>query len=92
MEPREATDEEKKELFDYLAKACMGKITRKNIESISEDSPIVVMDDYAIPENHFQGKVLLSYMPLPDANTTPHVYYWHNGKITRAVGIPTGRQ
>lgn len=67
---------------------CQGKICRETIESICEDAPIVVMEDYEIPENNFRGKVLLAYAPIPDANTCPHIYYWQNGKITRAGGVP----
>ena len=86
MKMRAVTTQEKYELYEYLTATCQGKFSRETIESIGKDAPIVVMEDYVIPQTNFRGKVLLAYMPIPDAKSCPHIYCWQNGKITRAGG------
>ena len=96
MKTREVTAKEKEELFDYLVNIeYRDKVTRESIESIFEDVPLVVFEDYEVKVKGYCGNVLLVYMvPLykhEGKTTMPQVYYWPHGKIVKAGGIPIDR-
>ena len=89
MNPRKPTEEEKKELFEYLVSEGfgMGTVTEEATESVfnawMNTAALAVFDNYQTDYPGYKGKVLVI---LPTYTLYPEIvelYVWHEGKITR---------
>ena len=89
MEPRKPTDEEKKELLEYLVSGGygMGMVTEEEVKEGFKNwvntAPFAVFDSYQTDYPGYKGKVLVI---LPTYSLYPEiveVYIWVDGKITR---------
>ena len=90
MNPRKPTEEEKKELLEYLISEegyGMGMVIREEVESVLStwinSDPLAVFDNYQTDYPGYTGKVLVI---LPTYDLYPEIveiYVWDDGKITR---------
>jgi hypothetical protein len=89
MNPRKPTEEEKKELLEYLVSEGfgMGTVTEEQTEGVfntwMDTAPLAMFDNYQTDYPGYIGKVLVI---LPTNDLYPEIveiYVWHEGKITR---------
>src|SRR6266568_6819610 len=96
MNPRKPTEEEKRELAEYVAKQKYEHPTETDIaeaieeaEGWLESAAVAVYDHYITDSPGYAGKLLVVVWPA--APTLTETYIWRDGRITE-VSIETKKR